>query len=173
MHEFPVQPWYRQFWPWFIFSLPAAAVAASFVTLYLAGSEPAMVVDDYGRIAKATAQRAERRDYARELGLVAELNFEQIANTGNETGEWAIRLTTEKPGTVWPTSLILQLVHPTQEQRDQRIELNGTAGVYRSTALRPQGRYYVALMDAEGNWRLAGELARNANSVVITADRQR
>lgn len=40
-------PWYRQFWPWFIIALPAAAVIASFITLWLAISHPVhLVVDD-------------------------------------------------------------------------------------------------------------------------------
>ena len=40
-------PWYRQFWPWFIIALPAAAVVASFFTLWLAISRPDyLVVDD-------------------------------------------------------------------------------------------------------------------------------
>ncbi len=40
-------PWYRQFWPWFIIALPAAAVIASFITLWLAISHPdQLVVDD-------------------------------------------------------------------------------------------------------------------------------
>lgn len=40
-------PWYRQFWPWFIIALPAAAVIASLITLYLAVSRPVqLVVDD-------------------------------------------------------------------------------------------------------------------------------
>ena len=40
-------PWYRQFWPWFIIALPAAAVIASFITLWLAISHPDyLVVDD-------------------------------------------------------------------------------------------------------------------------------
>ena len=39
-------PWYKQFWPWFIISLPASAVIASFITLWLAISNPdPMVVD--------------------------------------------------------------------------------------------------------------------------------
>jgi len=44
----PVQdlPWYRQFWPWFIIALPAAAVIASFFTLWLAISNPDYVVVD-------------------------------------------------------------------------------------------------------------------------------
>jgi len=33
-------PWYRQFWPWFIIALPASAVVASFITLWLAISNP-------------------------------------------------------------------------------------------------------------------------------------
>lgn len=40
-------PWYRQFWPWFIIALPASAVIASFITLWLAISNPVqLVVDD-------------------------------------------------------------------------------------------------------------------------------
>ena len=33
-------PWYRQFWPWFIIALPASAVIASFISLWLAVSNP-------------------------------------------------------------------------------------------------------------------------------------
>jgi hypothetical protein len=40
-------PWYRQFWPWFIIALPASAVVASFITLWLAISRPdPLVIDD-------------------------------------------------------------------------------------------------------------------------------
>jgi hypothetical protein len=30
------KPWYKQFWPWFLIALPAAAVIASFITLDIA-----------------------------------------------------------------------------------------------------------------------------------------
>ena len=39
-------PWYKQFWPWFIIALPASAVIASFITLYLAVSRPDYIVVD-------------------------------------------------------------------------------------------------------------------------------
>lgn len=39
-------PWYKQFWPWFIIALPAAAVLASFFTLWLAISRPDYLVVD-------------------------------------------------------------------------------------------------------------------------------
>jgi hypothetical protein len=39
-------PWYKQFWPWFIIALPAAAVVAGFFTLWLAISNPDHLVID-------------------------------------------------------------------------------------------------------------------------------
>lgn len=35
-----IEPWYKQFWPWFIIALPASVVIASFFTLWLAISNP-------------------------------------------------------------------------------------------------------------------------------------
>lgn len=49
----PEPPWYRQFWPWFIIAIPAAAVLGGFLTLWLALTHPeTLVVDDqeYERI---------------------------------------------------------------------------------------------------------------------------
>jgi hypothetical protein len=46
-------PWYRQFWPWFIIALPASAVIASFISLWLAVSNPDQLVvtdDEYRRL---------------------------------------------------------------------------------------------------------------------------
>lgn len=43
--ETTTTPWYRQFWPWFVFGLPAVVVVASIATVYLAVSNPDPVVD--------------------------------------------------------------------------------------------------------------------------------
>ncbi len=45
--------WYKQFWPWFIIALPASAVIASFITLWLAITHPDPLVidkDEYQRV---------------------------------------------------------------------------------------------------------------------------
>ena len=45
-----IEPWYKQFWPWFIIALPASVVIASFFTLYLAITNPDQLVvtdDEY------------------------------------------------------------------------------------------------------------------------------
>ena len=58
-------PWYRQFWPWFIIALPASAVVASFITLWLAISNPDQLViedDDYQRLnSELKAQAPEQK----------------------------------------------------------------------------------------------------------------
>lgn len=60
-----VTPWYRQFWPWFIIALPAAAVIASFFTLWLAISRPDYIVideEEYQRLNSGLkAQEAEQK----------------------------------------------------------------------------------------------------------------
>ena len=66
-HE--LQPWYRQFWPWFVLALPASAVVASLFTVYIAMREaPVLVVDDYAKIGLATHRKIERDRLAAELG---------------------------------------------------------------------------------------------------------
>ncbi|MCW8926282.1 MAG: FixH family protein [Xanthomonadales bacterium] len=47
------RPWYRQFWPWFIIALPASAVVAGLLTLWIAMSNPDYLViddDEYSRL---------------------------------------------------------------------------------------------------------------------------
>ena len=63
-------PWFKQFWPWFIIALPAAAVIASFVTLWLAISNPDHVIvtdDEYRQLkselkAQAPAKEKEQAE---------------------------------------------------------------------------------------------------------------
>ena len=44
-------PWYRQFWPWFVIALPATAVMACLVTIWIAVSARPVRVDHAGALA--------------------------------------------------------------------------------------------------------------------------
>jgi FixH len=57
--ELDGEPWYRQFWPWFLIALPGSVVIASFVTLYIASSEPLDVDPTYGQRALEVTITAE------------------------------------------------------------------------------------------------------------------
>ena len=161
------RPWYRQFWPWFIAFPPAAAVVGGLVTAWLAGTGPSLVVDDYGQIGKVTAERAYRDERAAELALRARLGFAS-AEAGETTVQLELAGTGELPE--YPTGLRLQLVHPTQAERDAEVVLTGSRGRYTGRIVRPVGRLYVHLGDVERTWRLTGELAASAREIDLVPD---
>jgi len=144
------EPWYRQFWPWFLIALPACAVAASLFTIWLAVSNPnSMVVDDYSRIAKYTEQRLERDLRAAELGLTARVR------TVGEAGVIHVQL---EPAGIDPGLLALTLSHPTVERLDRQVELARAPEGWTGSTEPFQGRWYLQIEPAGGEWRLAGEI---------------
>ena len=144
------EPWYRQFWPWFLIALPGSVVIASVVTLWLAISRPIpMVVDDYARIARSTEQRLERDQAAAALGVRAEIRLIAGANIVE------IRLL---PETVAPESLELRLSHPLIEERDQIVSMMRVPGGWSAELEPPAGRWYLQLYPGDRSWRLSGEL---------------
>jgi hypothetical protein len=170
MEEMQELPWYRQFWPWFIMSIPAASVVGGLLTFYLAGGEPSMVVDDYGRIAMVTAQRAARDERAEQLGLNARLSFTGTPDQGIELTTVSLKQgikTGELPG-----SLLLQLIHPTRSEMDRSINLAGSDGIYAGRLERPPGRYYISISDPDETWRLTGNLSAGTSALELQASGQ-
>ena len=58
-------PWFKQFWPWFIIALPTAAVIASFVSLWLAISNPDQVIvtdEEYRQLKSELKAQAPAKD---------------------------------------------------------------------------------------------------------------
>lgn len=58
-------PWYKQFWPWFIIALPASAVIASFISLWLAISNPDHLIvteDEYQQLRSELKAQAPVRE---------------------------------------------------------------------------------------------------------------
>lgn len=49
----PSAPWYKQFWPWFLISLPASVVVASMFTISIAVDNAPTITDrEIGRFAR-------------------------------------------------------------------------------------------------------------------------
>jgi hypothetical protein len=159
-------PWYRQFWPWFLMVPPAAAVLGGFLTAFLAGGPPSLVVDDYGQIAMATETRAARDAMATRLGLSADLVFG--AQSPESLRSIEIRLVSDT-GTALPDQISVRLIHPTLERLDRRVTLERDGGHYRGTIERPAVRYRVQVEDGEGTWRLAGRLPPKVDELELTA----
>jgi hypothetical protein len=160
------RPWYRQFWPWFVLAPLIATVIGGFATLIIAGSPPALVVDDFGQIALAVEQDQARDRRARELRLSARMRF----TTGSVTAKPGEVVSVELAGDS-PEALHLHLIHPTRQELDQRAVLERAGGTYSARAERPPVRVYVRLTDAQESWRLTGELRPGEQELAFSTGR--
>ena len=144
------EPWYRQFWPWFIIALPTTVVIAAFATLYIANRHSDdVVVDEYYKEGLAINQRLADLDNAQELNIQADLEFSASQVIARVSGE------------DMASSLRLLLSHPMEADRDLEILLSRvSAGEYRGQLPRElsQRWHWSLIHEGEPGWRLDGTL---------------
>ncbi|WP_395376762.1 FixH family protein [Marinicella sp. W31] len=130
------KPWYKQFWPWFVFALPACSVIAGITTVVIATrNADTVVVDDYYKQGLAINQRMDKQNQARDLGIRAELKYDQAIvslQISSETTEFQ--------------QLTLSFRHATQAHKDFSLQLKQ----------RPDGSYFAAVpQDLSGKWQVS------------------
>ena len=110
--------WYRNFYVWLVIFLPLCAVVASFVTLYIAATNPPeLAIEDYESIQQISADQVARDNRATELKLSAELlTAAETGDAGNAAVE--LQMTAGAPGMVWPDEVMLRVVHSTLSAMD-------------------------------------------------------
>lgn len=145
------EPWYRQFWPWFLILLPATVVVASLYTMYLASSgSDDLVVDEYYKEGLAINRQLEKKQRSESLGITAQLSFN------------ADQVTVQVAGPVDAAFLALLLSHPLEADRDFELALKRIApGAYQGTlthAVAPRWHWTLELEESDG-WRLDGSIA--------------
>ena len=157
------KPWYKQFWPWFIIALPATSVIMGISLVYVATqNRVSLVKDDYYKDGKAINQRIDKLIKARELGISATLAFSR------ETGDFTVTIP-QLTGDA-PAMLILALIHPTLEQRDQTVTLVRAPNQTYWAKMDPAktGYYNVQLSNPGLSWELYGGINFNNPEVSLT-----
>lgn len=157
MQREDTDPWYRQFWPWFIIALPASAVVAGLYTLWLAGqTTDSLVIRTDEGVNVVTERNLAAEQEALRLGLSARIDIQ------TDTGAVVATLQAH-PGAELSRSLELRMRHPTMASRDAVIELQqampSATGepTWAGHFLTPlAGRYYVTLSAGDA-WRLSGD----------------
>lgn len=143
------EPWYRQFWPWFLIALPGSVVIAGLTTLYIANRHADdLVVDEYYKDGLAINQQLERQDKAAALGLEAGITILDR--------RIQVRLADDRYG----ETIQLRLSHPLEADRDFSVILNPVApGLYVAEApAAPGPNWHWTLDSSDGGWRLDGSL---------------
>ena len=145
-------PWYKHLWPWIIIGILATSVCLSLTMVTIAVNNPDNLVNDnYYEAGKGINRSLDRELLARDLGLQASLHLDEL------TGEVDLQLS----GASRPQTLELNLISPTQPEKDRRVVLaRGEAGRYVGQLEdRIEGRRFVELLGVqEGHtWRLFEE----------------
>lgn len=144
-----ITPWYRQGWPWFLISLPATAVIAGAITLWIAiTTDEGQVISDYYKHGRAIHESVERLEKAHELGLSAEVHL--------QADRLSIQLASahEQP---LPEVLLVTVARPAQGDQDQVLRLSGYNGLYQGAlAELGLGHWRIYIEDENRAWRLNG-----------------
>ena len=165
-----LEPWYRQFWPWFIIALPASVVVAGLITVYIAfANRDATVDDDYYREGLAINQSLAGQQRAAEWGMQARVKFNRQADSVE------VELNSAKPLVSPGSTIELKLQHPILAERDVTILLTALEGAghrYQGELSVPlQDNYYLRLTGEERAWRLDGQINFSyGDSRLLTAD---
>ncbi|WP_432453092.1 MULTISPECIES: FixH family protein [unclassified Agarivorans] len=145
------QAWYKQFWPWFLITLPMCAVVASFYTLYLAlTSNNDLVVESYYKKGKAINADLSLLHRAQELNITAKLS--QVAS--------GLILNIDLPDTIKNQPLKIALAHKTLAKYDRNYIVTADAnGLYRfGDDLTDDSRWFISVSPMDDSWRLQEEL---------------
>ncbi len=158
--EITIEPWYKQFWPWFIFLLPASVVVAGIATVIIAfKNADSLVADDYYKKGMGINQTLAQDSAATRLAAAADLQVDSL------TGEVRVSLTGDF--TIPPEDLVLQWIHPTSQQQDFTMALQATPTQSYGGQLQSSvsGRWYLQLSSKEPvAWRLKSEIDLGADT---------
>ena len=150
-------PWYRQPMPIFIFSLPLAAVIASFVSMGLAvHHQDALVSGDYYKQGIAVNERIEKDEAAARGNIAADVSFV----TDGASSTVLVNLTGHPELLASGGTPVLKLLHPTDDQQDMEIKLESAnvPGWWKGSCPSPSTRVVWHMTLENLRWRI-GTLA--------------
>jgi len=160
MPQQPLQPWYREPWPWLLMAGPATVLVAGAFTMWIAFStSDGLVAQDYYKQGMAVNKVLAKEDKAARLGLSAAVEF------AADRHRIAVTLAGAEPA-----QLSLRFVHGTRSGHDLALRLAHVGpGRYEAAipAELPPGRWNVNIESPGGDWRLAGEWAGRETSFTL------
>ncbi|MCX4030021.1 FixH family protein [Endozoicomonas sp. SM1973] len=155
-----VNPWYKEFWFWFVMAIPMLAIASgiAMITVSINGADT-LVRDNYYKDGLAIRNDLSRDYKAKDLQLVATIKVDNL--TGDITVKLAGNLAQ------FPTRLSLSLISPTIPDDDQSLLMQHIAKGHYVGQLKQQvkGKRYIQLETipaerdkyTDNDWRLISD----------------
>ncbi|OQR27090.1 hypothetical protein BWR59_27980 [Pseudomonas sp. Bc-h] len=160
-------PWYKHLWPWIIIAILTCSVTLTLSMVTIAVNNPDnLVSDNYYEAGKGINRSLDRELLAQSLKLRATVTLDDV------TGEADLRLTGESQ----PETLVLNLISPTQPEKDRKIVLArnpAQPGRYvGQMSDKVEGRRFVELLGVENSqtWRLFEEESITRDKDLILGD---
>jgi len=160
-------PWYKHIWPWIIIGILACSVTLTLSMVTIAVNNPDnLVTDNYYEAGKGINRSLDRELLAQSLKLRATVHLDEL------TGETDLRLA----GDSQPETLELNLISPTQPEKDRKITLARSAsepGRYiGQLADKVEGRRFVELLGEQNGqtWRLFEEEQIDHDKALLLGD---
>lgn len=160
-------PWYKHLWPWIIIGVLATSVALSLTMVTIAVNNPDNLVNDnYYEAGKGINRSLDRELLGQTLKLRASVHLDEL------TGEVDLRLN----GQSQPQTLELNLISPTQPEKDRKIVLTRSeteAGRYIGQLNdKVEGRRFVELLGSQDEhiWRLFEEEQVGHDKTLLLGD---
>ncbi|MDO6683227.1 MULTISPECIES: FixH family protein [unclassified Oceanobacter] len=143
----PAQPWYKEPLMWLVAGIPAVTVCWGVVMITLAvSSKDSLVSDSYYKDGVSYTENVEMDHQASRLQIRSSLVF----------ANHEARLVLDGQLEQEPDTLLLELIHPTLQERDLEIILQRTEpGLYIAAAdIQLPSRRYVWLQSPDQGWRI-------------------
>ncbi|MEW9796923.1 FixH family protein [Alteromonas sp. CYL-A6] len=141
------KPWYKQFWPWFLISVPVASFIMSGVMINIATTtENSLVVDDYYKEGKAINLSLDKIAAAKRKNITTDLTI--------ENGAISLKFHSGIPQE--GTALKLAFYHTTLEDKDTSVLLSrDAAGIYRGFSEQDLGgKWQITLTPVDDSWKI-------------------
>lgn len=156
-----IKPWYKQFWPWFLITLPVCVVIASFTTLAIfSKNSVSLVAEDYYKKGKAINIDLSKIKQATELGLSATI----------ASGEDFVSVQFDKGDLKFYPALTVIFTHRTLADKDfQKVASSDANGNYRMNLdTKLSGPWFVKVQPHTREWLLQGKVTFPSAKTLLT-----
>lgn len=145
-------PWFKQFWPWFLLSVPFISICLGMLMVYFAtNGQDALVVDNYYKEGKAINNKLEQIHQAKRLGITTSIIISDQKVTLDVNDDF--------PGD--GSALSLNFYHSTLADRDFNVLLVKEAGNrYVGDITQPiNGKWRLTLLPFDQSWKIQQEVS--------------